>query len=291
MHGKTFSKNIKSKIDLSVIIPIYNGDKHLRDMFDSIVRQKEPPAFEVIVVDNGSTDNSKFIARKYKKYLNIVIIDSIKNNNKNSAINTGVSVSIGKKILFLDQDDMVSETYIKEMSEALGHSKFIASSMDANKLSCWSYPPRFAPMNQKIGEFFWRIASGGTLGIIREIFIDVGGFREDFNYSTGDAEFCCRVQKAGYKLDLVNNAILYYRFRESLKGNYLQGIYYGLGNYELEKLYPGIRGNRMTFGKIISEIISQTYLLIRPSQKNNRAMLVHGIGKNIGYLKGIISDW
>ena len=93
-------------IKYSFIVPVYNTEKYLKKCLDSLVNQTYKD-FEIIVVNDGSTDKSSNIISKYqKKYKNIIVID--KENEGNSiAKNIGVKKSCGQYILFVDSDDYV----------------------------------------------------------------------------------------------------------------------------------------------------------------------------------------
>ena len=95
---------MKNQLDsplVSVIIPVYNGEKYLRESIDSIFSQTYTP-IEVIVVDDGSTDQSKAIARSFPqiRYL-------FQNNSGHaSARNRGIRAANADYISFLDSDDL-----------------------------------------------------------------------------------------------------------------------------------------------------------------------------------------
>ena len=91
---------------LSVIIPVYNVELYLEDCLESIVTQTEK-FYEVILVDDGSTDSSKVICERYcRKYANTRLI-SQKNRGLGAARNTGLANATGEYIVFVDSDDYV----------------------------------------------------------------------------------------------------------------------------------------------------------------------------------------
>lgn len=85
----------------SVIVPVYNSERYLEDTLQSIFNQDYQP-IEVIVVDDGSTDSSAKIAKSFK---NIQYIYQA-NQGPSAARNTGITISQGEFIAFLDADDM-----------------------------------------------------------------------------------------------------------------------------------------------------------------------------------------
>lgn len=90
---------------LSVIIPVFNGEKLLSDAIESILSQGYPN-LEIIVIDDGSTDNTKEVAMSFKEE---VCYHSQKNQGPAVARNTGIKKSKGQIIGFLDADDVWSE--------------------------------------------------------------------------------------------------------------------------------------------------------------------------------------
>lgn len=99
---------------VSVIIPVYNVENYLEESLKSIVSQTYN-AIEVIIVNDGSTDNSKVILDKYaQNYSNIKIINQ-KNEGLSGARNSGLPNVTGKYIYFFDSDDMLDISAIENL--------------------------------------------------------------------------------------------------------------------------------------------------------------------------------
>lgn len=113
------SRNINIKFDLSIIVPVYNVEKYLEKCLNSIINQKTNFSYEIICINDGSTDGSLEILNKYaNKYKQIKII-SEKNQGLSAARNTGIKCSQGKYLMFIDSDDYITETCVdKLMKEA-----------------------------------------------------------------------------------------------------------------------------------------------------------------------------
>lgn len=91
---------------LSVIIPIYNVEKYIKPCLDSLYRQNiDQNRFEVVVIDDESPDNSRFIVEEYAKNKDNIILISQNNKGLGGARNTGIKHAKGKYLLFLDSDD------------------------------------------------------------------------------------------------------------------------------------------------------------------------------------------
>ncbi len=92
--------------ELSIIIPIYNVEKYIRSCLDSVYRQNiDHNRFEVVIIDDESPDNSRFIVEEYAKDKDNIIIISQKNKGLGGARNRGIEQAQGKYLLFLDSDD------------------------------------------------------------------------------------------------------------------------------------------------------------------------------------------
>lgn len=103
---------------ISIIIPVYNVEKYLCKCIDSILGQTYKE-LEIILVDDGSTDNSGVICDKYEKKDNRIKVIHKKNGGLSDARNCGLDNAIGEYIAFLDSDDWVDFKYIEILYENL----------------------------------------------------------------------------------------------------------------------------------------------------------------------------
>ncbi len=91
---------------ISIIVPVYNVEKYLRECIESILSQKLEP-MEIILVDDGSTDSSGAICDEYASSHSHIKVVHQKNGGLSAARNTGLSLSCGEYILFIDSDDYI----------------------------------------------------------------------------------------------------------------------------------------------------------------------------------------
>ena len=102
---------------ISVIVPVYNTSTYLRRCLDSILEQ-DFTSYEVICVNDGSTDNSLEILREYeKKSEKIKVINQV-NNGVAKTRNTALKHAKGDYLAFLDSDDFVRENYLSRLYDA-----------------------------------------------------------------------------------------------------------------------------------------------------------------------------
>lgn len=99
----------------SIIIPVYNTAKYLPKCFDSVLSQSFSD-YEVIIINDGSTDNSLKIIEKYcKRYKDKFNVYTTKNQGLSMARNTGVKKSKGEYLIFLDSDDYIEKQLLKKL--------------------------------------------------------------------------------------------------------------------------------------------------------------------------------
>lgn len=104
--------------EISVIVPIYNAEKHLCRCIDSILRQSFHD-IEIILVDDGSTDSSPEMCDQYKTVDERIKVIHKRNGGVSSARNIGMRDASGKYIMFCDSDDYVSATWCQVLHEVI----------------------------------------------------------------------------------------------------------------------------------------------------------------------------
>lgn len=127
---------------ISIIIPIYNGEKYLKVCLDSILAQTYTH-FELILVDDGSTDTSSQICDAYAESDSRVITYHISNGGVSHARNYGINVAKGGWITFIDCDDWITPDYLKDFaSQNLEPSTLYiiqADKVENEKIKPWPY--------------------------------------------------------------------------------------------------------------------------------------------------------
>ena len=115
---------------ISVIIPLYNAEKYFGECLESLLAQTFQD-FEVIVINDCSTDNSRQIAESYLEKFGgrLVIYDNLQNSGVSAARNRGLQISRGDYVFFLDADDMI-------LTDGLENIYRLAKCFDVDVVSC-----------------------------------------------------------------------------------------------------------------------------------------------------------
>lgn len=110
-----------SNVGVSIIIPVYNAEKFLGNCLDSIINQSYSD-FEIIIVDDGSTDKSKEIYLRYSELDNRIIILEQENKGVSVARNNGIKKAKGKFLVFIDSDDIIKSNMLMRMFQVINNN-------------------------------------------------------------------------------------------------------------------------------------------------------------------------
>ncbi len=201
--------NIKSDILVSIIVPVFNIEKYLNRAVDSIINQSYKK-LQIILVDDGSTDNSSSICDYYSKIDSRIKVIHKKNGGVSSARNTGLSVSKGKYIYFMDGDDWMDKNLIKTLlylilfnncdisavSYYYSYDNFDVEINDSNKLFCYDKEESYnAVINGEVNGFLcnklYKKSLIKKLGFDESIY-----YREDLVFN---CEYLKNINKMVYK--------------------------------------------------------------------------------------------
>lgn len=146
-----------NNIFLSIIVPVYNTEKYLKDCLDSVIQSADVP-YEIICINDGSLDNSLSILENYQKKYNFIHIISQANAGLSVARNTGIQNAQGEYIIFLDSDDMLSQNAIMEISKILKKENPEILAYDADCI----YETEYLKTTQFKDEYYHRKCSHGS---------------------------------------------------------------------------------------------------------------------------------
>jgi len=193
---------------VSVIIPVYNGAKHIAQAIESVCVQNYDP-IEIIIVDDGSTDDTPMIVSSFKAIRYI----RQENNGCAAARNVGISKSGGDLIAFLDADDYWSANKLNIQVDCLLNDPHIGYTLGKQRNFLESGTDRPSWLRE---ELLLKDHTGflPTLVIRRQVFETVGPFNTDYRISS-DVEWFCRLEDAGVPGMVVPEIVLYRRIHGS----------------------------------------------------------------------------
>lgn len=215
---------------ISVVIPIYNGGRYLRACIDSALNQTYPQ-FEIIVVNDGSTDNSLEILKSYGD--RIRIIDQT-NSGPAVARNNGVKASLGELVAFLDQDDVWDDIKLERQAALLKrHSDALASYCDHRGIdehgvvTSYSGALYYPRASGQILEYLIRgnfILSASLVMLRRSAFDVAGGFDASQPHWSDDYDLWMRIAARGAILYQIETLVSYRRHSNNTSGNALEMV-------------------------------------------------------------------
>lgn len=240
---------------VSVIILNYNGKELIIDCLHSVERQRFQD-FEVIVVDNGSSDGSVSEINKFLKDSHIIsnakLIPLDKNFGFTGGNIEGLRYCSGKYIILLNNDTVVDENWLYELVGAIDShpevgicaSKLIVYVTDVIDSAGDGYATSLKGYKRGEGEDSKRFsqqeyvfgACGGAALYRREVLDDIGFLDEDFFLIHEDTDLNFRAQLAGWKVLYVPTAVVYHKVRSSIGYMSDKAIYYTLRNSEFVRI-------------------------------------------------------
>lgn len=228
---------------VSVVVPC-SDDRFLPDTLASLARQRDAPAFEVVVVAAGRVSPGRW----GRGAPPIRVATGPPGATSAANRNQGAAAARGDLLLFVDADDTVSERYVAAMAAALGEHDVVCSSVDVASLNPWNpggtHPQRSGPIIVEMR--FLPFAGAGTLGVRRSAFEDVGGFDESLR-RLEEADLCWRLQLAGHGAPvLVPGATLRYRLEPRVAVRVRKVVALGVAQAGLYRRYRAVGMPRET---------------------------------------------
>jgi glycosyltransferase involved in cell wall biosynthesis len=282
---------------LSVIIPCFNVADTIATQLEALANQRWSESWEVIVSDNGSTDGSMGIVKKYEGRLpHLRIVDASDRRGRGYARNIAAKVARGESLAFCDADDEVAPGWLAAMGEAVTEYDFVACRIDVYKLSpLWIAKMRkhsqASGLQTKGAPPSLSHAGGGTIAVKRRLHDEVGGFDESF-LRHQDTDYCWKIQLKGAKLHFVPEAVVHVRLRDTLMENYRQAFGWGEYGVLLYKKYMYFGMPKRTWRDEMYSLMGLVLGFIKGIPKiRSKSDLVRWLwafGEELGWLKGSI---
>ncbi|AVT32558.1 hypothetical protein C6361_27305 [Plantactinospora sp. BC1] len=222
---------------VSVIMPARNGAATIGAQLAALARQTYPGRWELVVVDNGSTDGTPELVAAFADRLpGLRLHRAGARAGTSYARNEGCRVSRGELLLFCDQDDVVAPDWVAGMVRGLAEFPAVGGHVERRLLnddvSLATRPEKPAGSLQS-GFDFLPYALGANCGVRRTVFEELGGFDPAYRYGSDEVSFFWRAQLAGYPIGALPDAVVHYRLRRRLPEMARQYYSYGLSHPRL----------------------------------------------------------
>ncbi len=281
-----------ARLTVSVVIPCHNCTAVLPEQLDALLGQAWQDGDEVLIADNGSTDDLHAIVAGYQDRLpGLRIVDASARRGPAFARNTGAEQARGEAVLFCDADDVVDAGWLAAMRRALAAHEFVAAALDRRRLN----PPwtrRNGADRSELSDSnppFLPYAFSAVMGVRRATHVAAGGFDESFADSCEDRDYCYRLQLAGTPLVLAPGAVVHYRVRDSYRSIFSNARRYARGNVQLYRRYRS-RGLRKhgTAHSLASWLTLLPKLMRTRGKRAELAKWCYQLGWLIGRLEGSV---
>jgi len=217
----------------TVVVPAHNAADTLGAQLDALARQETSEPFDVLVVDNASTDATAAVAASYDDRLRLRVVEAREGRGVAYARNAGARTASGRVLLFCDADDLVRPGWIEALTRALdgpdaadlaGGPVDVSRINEAAVVASVPVPPMDAlPTTMR----YLAYATGANLGVRAEVWEALGGFDETYVGGHEEVDFAWRAQLRGGRIAFVPGAVVDYRLRASLKEAMRQRYGYG----------------------------------------------------------------
>lgn len=277
-----------ARVVASVIMPALDAEAFIATQLAALAAQKCHHPWEVLIVDNGSTDATPAIVRRFLDRLPRARLIECERRGSSAARNAGAREAEGELLLFVDADDQVADGWLQAMIDALGTSDAVGGRIENDLLN----PGRAAnaprhPDHLPVPFGFLPRAITANLGVHREAFDAIGGFNDEYDYGSPDTEFCWRLQLAGYRLGYDQAATVHYRHRDRNRDIWSKSFKTGRS---FARLYRDFGGRGMPQGTVPGALVRWGSIVVRAPvalvSRSRRARWVESAGLAAGKLAG-----
>lgn len=267
-----FSKDV-ARPRISVVVCTYNGSATIRDCLDGL-RLLDYPNYEVIVVDDGSTDATSAIASEYD-----VKLIRTGNNGLSHARNLGLRAATGEIVAYTDDDARPDTNWLTYLAQAYHDDSYaafggpnIAPAGDGIIAECVSNAPG-GPVHVLLSDVEAEHIPGCNMSFRKSALEEVGGFDTQFRTAGDDVDICWRLQERGFRLGFVPAAFVWHHSRNSVRTYWKQQTGYGKAEAMLERKWPekynGL-GHLSWAGRVYANRLEQAFT-------RRRGLIHHGV--------------
>ena len=233
-------------LNFSLIIPVYNRPNEIEELLESLTKQDFSDDFEVLIIEDGSTDKSNLIVEKYKTELDLKYFFK-ENSGAGASRNFGMQNASGNYFIILDSDVIVPVQYLSEVQKALetnftdafggpdaAHKSFTSLQKAINySMTSVLTTGGIRGKKQAVGKFQPR---SFNLGLSQIAFKKTQGFSKMKNGEDIDLTF--RLWENDCETQLIEKAFVYHKRRSSIQQFFKQTFGFGTARPILNKKYP-----------------------------------------------------
>ncbi|TQF01744.1 glycosyltransferase [Kitasatospora acidiphila] len=222
---------------VSVVMPARNAEATIATQLAALGCQTYPGAWEVIAVENGSSDGTRALLRSWQQRMpQLRVVDAADGCGVNRARNIGCHHARGEFVLCCDADDVVAPGWMAGLVDVLGTTPAVGGALERRKLNARvalaARPPKES--DALLDTFaFLPYPAGANCGFHKELWRRLGGFDESYRYGSDDVEFFWRAQLAGHRLAFAPGAVVHYRLRAEPRAIERQLYRYGRSHPQL----------------------------------------------------------
>jgi O-antigen biosynthesis protein len=223
---------------ISVVVCTYNGSRTIRDCLEGLACI-DYPLFEVIVVDDGSTDGTPDIVREYD-----VRLIRTENRGLSNARNTGLDAATGEIIAYIDDDAHADPHWLKYLAATFTTTNHagvggpnIPPPGDGPIADCVANAPG-GPVHVLLSDREAEHIPGCNMAFRKERLEAIGGFDPQFRVAGDDVDICWRLQQCGWTLGFHPSAVVWHHRRNSVRAYWKQQWGYGKAEALLKKKWP-----------------------------------------------------
>lgn len=228
---------------VSVVMPARNAELTIAMQLEALRRQTYPDPWELIVVENGSSDGTRALLRSWQQRMpQLRVVDVAEDCGVNRARNIGCRHAHGDFVLCCDADDVVAPGWMAGLVDVLRTSPAVGGVLERRLLNAQvalaARPPKEA--DALLDTFgFLPYPAGANCGFHKELWSRLGGFDESYRYGGDDVEFFWRAQLAGDRLAFSPHAVVHYRLRCDARAIARQLYRYGRSHPKLFRDFAG----------------------------------------------------
>src|SRR3954453_13032126 len=246
----------------SVVVCSYNGERWMRGCHESL-RRIDYPRYEVIVVDDGSSDDTAAVAAEFEW----VRLISTENGGLSRARNVGLEAARGDVVAYLDDDARPEASWLSHLVRALMDGPHvavggpnIAPPDDGVAADCVANAPG-GPTHVLLSDAEAEHIPGCNMAFRAESLRAIGGFDPTFRVAGDDVDVCWRLQEQGETIGFAPSAMVWHHRRPSLRGFLRQQFGYGKAEALLERKWPeryNRRGHVTWAGRVYGNSLAVT---------------------------------